>query len=228
MTKRIFVIEDDHDINDLIVYNLKKEGYEVSSLYKGDEAVEYALKIKPDLIILDVMLPGVDGLDICRHLRSEASMKSVPVLMLTAKSEESDQLLGLQMGADDYMLKPFSPKLLLARIKVLLRRVQAAPLSVAGEKRDFHGLVIDLLKHKVSYGHQVIALTQIEFDILEFLSRSPGRVYTREQILDAVWKEGKFIVDRAVDVHVRGLRKKMGAAEDLIETVRGVGYCFKE
>lgn len=228
MAKRILVIEDDVDINDLIAYNLKKEGYEVASLYQGEGAFEQALKLCPDLIVLDVMLPGVDGLDICRYLRADEKTKNIPVLMLTARSEESDQLVGLQMGADDYMLKPFSPKLLLARVKVLLRRGMAASQTSLEQKRERHGLIIDLLKHKVYYHDQSIALTQIEFDILEYLSRFPGRVFSREQILDGVWKEGKFIVDRAVDVHIRGLRKKMGDAQDLIETVRGVGYCFKE
>ncbi len=228
MAKRILVIEDDVDINDLIAYNLKKEGYEVASLYQGEGAFEQALKLCPDLIVLDVMLPGVDGLDICRYLRADEKTKNIPVLMLTARSEESDQLVGLQMGADDYMLKPFSPKLLLARVKVLLRRGMAASQTSLEQKRERHGLIIDLLKHKVYYHDQSIALTQIEFDILEYLSRFPGRVFSREQILDGVWKEGKFIVDRAVDVHIRGLRKKMGGAQDLIETVRGVGYCFKE
>lgn len=228
MAKRILVIEDDVDINDLIAYNLKKEGYEVASLYQGEGAFEQALKLCPDLIVLDVMLPGVDGLDICRYLRADEKTKNIPVLMLTARSEESDQLVGLQMGADDYMLKPFSPKLLLARVKVLLRRGIASSQTSLEQKRERHGLIIDLLKHKVYYHDQSIALTQIEFDILEYLSRFPGRVFSREQILDGVWKEGKFIVDRAVDVHIRGLRKKMGGAQDLIETVRGVGYCFKE
>ncbi len=228
MSKRILIVEDDQDINDLLVFHLKKEGYEVSSLFKGDEAVEYVFKIKPNLIILDVMLPGVDGLDICRHLKSEAALKSIPILMLTAKSEESDQVVGLQLGADDYMVKPFSPKILVARVKALLRRGQVVQSEAALQKRDFNGLVIELDKHKVTYLGEPIVLTQIEFDILEFLSRAPGRVYSREQILDGVWKDGKFIVDRAVDVHVTGLRKKMGKAMDYIETVRGIGYRFKE
>lgn len=228
MTKKILVIEDDRDINELIVFQLKKDGYEVSALFDGEEAVYYALKIKPDLIILDIMLPNVDGLDICRFLKSEDTLKHVPVLMLSAKSEESDQVIGLHLGADDYMVKPFSPKVLLARIKAMLRRSQVTNNDHANQRRSFNGLEIDVVKHKVCYLNQAIELTQIEFDILEFLSRSPGRVYNREQILDGVWKDGKFIVDRAVDVHIRGLRKKMGAAQEFIETVRGIGYRFKE
>lgn len=228
MSKRILVIEDDKDINDLIVFQLKKDGYDVSALFDGNEAVQYALKIKPDLIVLDIMLPGVDGLDICRFIKSDDALKHIPVLMLSAKSEESDQVVGLQLGADDYMVKPFSPKVLLARIKAMLRRSHVALDNQANQKREFNGLEIDLTKHKVFYLQQSIDLTQIEFNILEFLSRSPGRVYNREQILDGVWKDGKFIVDRAVDVHIRGLRKKMGVAQEFIETVRGIGYRFKE
>jgi two-component system, OmpR family, alkaline phosphatase synthesis response regulator PhoP len=227
MAQKVLVVEDDRDISELIRYNLEREGYDVSSVYDGEQALDYALKIKPAIIILDLMLPGLDGLDICRQLKSEESLKSVPVIMLTAKSEEADVVVGLQMGADDYIAKPFSPKVLLARIKAVTRRVNK-PMASTSNVREYGKLCLDLLKHKVTYAGQALLLTTIEFDILEFLSRTPGRVYSREQILDSVWKEGKFIIDRAVDVHVRGLRKKLGAGENFIETVRGVGYCFKD
>jgi two-component system, OmpR family, alkaline phosphatase synthesis response regulator PhoP len=227
MAQKVLVVEDDRDISELIRYNLEREGYDVSSVYDGEQALDYALKIKPAIIILDLMLPGLDGLDICRQLKSEESLKSVPVIMLTAKSEEADVVVGLQMGADDYIAKPFSPKVLLARIKAVTRRVNK-PITSTSNVREYGKLCLDLLKHKVTYAGQALLLTTIEFDILEFLSRTPGRVYSREQILDSVWKEGKFIIDRAVDVHVRGLRKKLGAGENFIETVRGVGYCFKD
>ena len=150
--------------------------------------------------------------------------------MLTAKSEEADVVIGLQMGADDYIPKPFSPKVLVARIKAIIRRMADSTLSSASADnvRNFGDFSIDLLKHKISYKGREVKLTSIEFDIVEFLSRSPGRVWSREQILDNVWKEGKFIIDRAVDVHVRGLRKKLREAKDYIETVRGVGYRFKD
>lgn len=226
--KRILVVEDDRDISELIRYNLEREGYDVSVLFSGEEAVSYAARIRPNLIILDLMLPEVDGLDICRQLKSDDALKGIPVVMLTAKSEEADVIVGLQLGADDYMAKPFSPKVLLARIKAIMRRIKDTEVDVAKNHREYGHLTIDTLKHKVTFKGESIGLTSIEFDILEFLSRSPGRVYTREQILENVWKEGKFIVDRAVDVHVRGLRKKLGAGEDYVETVRGVGYCFKE
>lgn len=227
--KKILVIEDDRDISELITYNLERDGYDVACLFEGGQAIDYARKRMPELIILDIMLPEVDGIEICRLLKSDEATKKIPIIMLTAKSEESDVVVGLQMGADDYITKPFSPKVLLARIKAILRRsADPANASIENNSRQFGDLCIDLLKHKVSYKKQSIELTSIEFDILEFLSRYPGRVYDREQILDNVWKEGKFIVDRAVDVHIRGLRKKLDKAEYYIETVRGVGYRFKD
>lgn len=227
--KKILVVEDDRDINELINYNLNREGYDVASLFDGSQAVDFARKRNPDLILLDLMLPEVDGIEICRLLKSDDATKKIPIIMLTAKSEESDVVVGLQMGADDYIAKPFSPKVLLARIKALLRRIADSSNTSAHENlRQYGDLSIDLLKHKVFYKKQSIDLTSIEFDILEFLSRHPGRVYDREQILDNVWKEGKFIIDRAVDVHIRGLRKKLDKADTYIETVRGVGYRFKD
>lgn len=228
--KKILVVEDDRDISELITYNLEREGYEIACLYDGSQAVDFVRKRKPELIILDLMLPEVDGIEICRTLKSDAATKHIPIVMLTAKSEEADVVVGLQMGADDYIPKPFSPKVLVARIKAITRRMADLQLSpgTADNTRGFGDFHIDLLKHKISYKGREVKLTSIEFDIVEFLSRSPGRVWSREQILDNVWKEGKFIIDRAVDVHVRGLRKKLGAADHYIETVRGVGYRFKD
>jgi two-component system alkaline phosphatase synthesis response regulator PhoP len=228
--KKILVIEDDRDISELITYNLEREGYEIACLYDGSQAIDFVHKRKPELIILDLMLPEVDGIEICRTLKSDPATKHIPIVMLTAKSEEADVVVGLQMGADDYIPKPFSPKVLVARIKAITRRIADLQLSsVAAENvRSFGDFNIDLLKHKISYKGLEVKLTSIEFDIVEFLSRSPGRVWSREQILDNVWKEGKFIIDRAVDVHVRGLRKKLGRADQYIETVRGVGYRFKD
>ncbi len=226
--KKILIVEDDRDISELVRYNLEREGYDVSALFEGGDAFDHALKRKPDLIVLDLMLPGTDGMEICRLLKSEDRTKDIPVVMLTAKGEESDVVVGLQMGADDYMTKPFSPKVLTARVKAILRRGALSCAAVGSQDRQYGDLALDIPKHKVIYAGKTIALTAIEFDILEFLSRSPGRVYSREQILDNVWKEGKSIVDRAVDVHIRGLRKKLGRGKDCIETVRGVGYCFKD
>ncbi len=228
--KKILVVEDDRDISELITYNLEREGYEIACLYDGGQVVDFVNKRKPELIVLDLMLPEVDGIEICRTLKSDAATKQIPIVMLTAKSEEADVVVGLQMGADDYIPKPFSPMVLAARIKAIFRRIADVDLSSASADnvRNFGDLNIDLLKHKISYKGQTVKLTSIEFDIVEFLSRTPGRVWSREQILDNVWKEGKFIIDRAVDVHIRGLRKKLKKAEDYIETVRGVGYRFKD
>jgi two-component system phosphate regulon response regulator PhoB len=228
--KKILVVEDDRDISELITYNLEREGYDIACLYDGGQAVDFVKKRKPELIILDLMLPEVDGIEICRTLKSDAATKHIPIVMLTAKGEEADVVVGLQMGADDYIPKPFSPKVLVARIKAIIRRMADLRLSsaLADDVRNFGDFNIDLLKHRISYKGRAVKLTSIEFDIVEFLSRSPGRVWSREQILDNVWKEGKFIIDRAVDVHVRGLRKKLGTAKDYIETVRGVGYRFKD
>jgi len=228
--KKILVVEDDRDISELIAYNLEREGYEIACLYDGSQAVDFVTQRKPELIILDLMLPEVDGIEICRTLKNDTATKHIPIVMLTAKSEEADVVVGLQMGADDYIPKPFSPKVLVARIKAITRRTADLQLSSvsADNVRSFGDFNMDLLKHKTSYKGREVKLTSIEFDIVEFLSRTPGRVWSREQILDNVWKEGKFIIDRAVDVHVRGLRKKLGEAEHYIETVRGVGYRFKD
>jgi two-component system phosphate regulon response regulator PhoB len=228
--KKILVVEDDRDISELITYNLEREGYDIACLYDGSQALDFVRKRKPEMIILDLMLPEIDGIEICRQLKSDATTKHIPIVMLTAKSEEADVVLGLQMGADDYIPKPFSPKVLVARIKAISRRMVdlQIPSGASENVRSFGDLNIDLLKHKISYKGHEVKLTSIEFDIVEFLSRSPGRVWSREQILDNVWKEGKFIIDRAVDVHVRGLRKKLKQADHYIETVRGVGYRFKD
>lgn len=228
--KKILVVEDDRDISELITYNLEREGYDIACLYDGSQVVEFVRKRKPDLIILDLMLPEVDGIEICRILKGDGATKNIPIVMLTAKSEEADVVVGLQMGADDYIPKPFSPKVLVARIKAISRRMADLQISSStpDDVRSFGDMTIDLLKHKIAYKGREVRLTSIEFDIFEFLSRSPGRVWSREQILDNVWKEGKFIIDRAVDVHVRGLRKKLKEADHYIETVRGVGYRFKD
>ncbi len=231
MAKRILIVEDDPSIGELLTYNLQKEGYDVIALVEGSQVVGYVLSRMPDLIVLDVMLPGLDGIEVCRLLKANDKISQIPIVMLTAKGEESDVIVGLQMGADDYISKPFSVKVFMARIKSVLRRTatqQPGHKSAAQEVRQFDELTLDLVKHKVMVSGAVVELTAIEFDILAFLSRSPGRVYTREQILNGVWKEGKFIIDRAVDVHIRGLRKKLASADTFIETVRGVGYRFRD
>lgn len=228
--KRVLVVEDDRDINELIRYNLEREGFEVLFLYEGGQAVDVVRTRKPNLVLLDLMLPECDGLDLCRQIKNDPDTKHIPVMMITAKATESDVVAGLSIGADDYMTKPFSPQVLLARVKAIFRRAGLKQEESLDHQhvRQWGDLVLDLLKHKVSFKNHAIVLTSIEFAMLEFLSRHPGRVFSREQILDSVWQEGKFIVDRAVDVHIRGLRKKLGSACEYIETVRGVGYRFKE
>jgi len=222
----ILIVEDEKDINELIQYNLEKEGFRVVSTKNGEDALRLLDRELFHLIILDIMLPGMDGLELCKLIKQNERIKNIPVVMLTAKGEESDIVVGLQIGADDYITKPFSPKVLVARIKAVLRRL--ADKQKQKEVRKIEHLIIDMIKHKITYKDKEIVLTSIEFNILEFLSRQPGRVFNRDQIMDGAWKEGKFVVDRAVDVHIRSLRKKLAKAADLIETVRGVGYRFKE
>ncbi len=223
---KILIVEDEKDIQELLQYNLEREGFHIIPTSSGEEALDILEKEIPHLIILDLMMPGIDGLETCRMIKQDSRLKNIPIIFLTAKSEELDIVIGLQLGADDYVTKPFSPRVLTARVKALLRRLSEKPASK--DIRKFNDLVLDTVKHKVIYKGKTIELTMSEFNILEFLSRQPGRVFTRDQIVDNVWKEGKFIVDRAVDVHVRGLRKKLDKAADFVETVRGVGYRFKD
>lgn len=223
---KILIVEDEKDILELVQYNLEKEGYFVIPAASGEQALELLKRDPVQLIILDLMLPGIDGLEICKMIKQEPKTQNIPIIMLTAKSEESDMVIGLQLGADDYITKPFSPKVLLARIKALLRRLHER--QIPDEVREIADLIIDIPKHKVTYQKKVVDLTTIEFNILEFLSRHPGRVFSRDQIMDKAWTEGRFIIDRAVDVHVQSLRKKLKKGADLVETVRGVGYRFKD
>ncbi len=224
--EKIFVVEDEKNIRELIIYNLEREGYDVKSTDSGQEAIERIKREMPNLVILDLMLPEMDGFEVCKVLKNDHSTRLIPIVMLTAKSEETDVIVGLQLGADDYMTKPFSPKILVARIKAILRR--HAKVQNAADVRKIESLVIDTARHKITCHDKLLELTMIEFGILEFLSRYPGRAFNRDQIMDGAWKEGKFVVDRAVDVHIRSIRKKLGKAADLIETVRGIGYRFKE
>jgi two-component system phosphate regulon response regulator PhoB len=224
----IVVVEDDKSINELIRYNLEREGFAAEAVFNGLDAVRLIEAKIPDLVLLDIMLPGIDGFEVCRRLKGNSRTSHIPVLMITARGAEADIVTGLQIGADDYMAKPFSPKVLLARVNALLRRGARQSEIQTGERRVIDELVLDTAKHKITFRGGLIDVTALEFQIVEFLTRSPGRVYTREQLLDNVWTEGRFIVDRAVDVHVRNLRKKLGDAGVYIETVRGVGYRFKE
>jgi two-component system phosphate regulon response regulator PhoB len=223
--RRILIIEDERALTKVLVYNLQREGYEVTVTHDGLEGLRRAQAHPPDLIILDLMLPGMDGLDVCRELRSTEATRSLPILMLTAKAEETDQVVGFSLGADDYVTKPFSVKVLLQRIKALHRRVEGPVESVVLEHQ---GVQIDRVRHRAMVNSKELDLTPTEFRLLECLLRQPGRAFTRHQLMDAAIGDGAVVLERTIDVHVKTLRRKLGPAGDLIETVRGVGYRFSE
>jgi two-component system phosphate regulon response regulator PhoB len=223
----ILAVDDEEDILELITYNLKKEGYRVAHALDGANALQFARERQPDLVILDLMLPGIDGLDVFRELKGDMRTRNIPVIMLTAKSEDADVVTGLELGADDYITKPFSPRVLLARLKVTLRR-RKAPATDNHDVVRIHDLFINPARHEVVVGDYQITLTASEFRILNFLVRRPGWVFSREQIIRAVKGDDYPVTERSVDVQIVGLRKKLGPAGDYIETVRGVGYRFKE
>lgn len=225
--KKILLIEDDEDIQELVTFHLGKEGYTVSVVASGEAAMESARKNVPDLILLDLMLPGIDGLQVCRNLRGEQKTQHVPIVMVTAKGEETDIVTGLEVGADDYLTKPFSPKVLIARIRNIMRR-KARDSADDESPITAHDLVIHPGRHEVLIKGKRVELTFTEFRVLQFLARRPGWVYTRQQIVDAVRGEDYAVTDRSVDVQIVGLRRKLGPYGDYIETVRGVGYRFKE
>jgi DNA-binding response OmpR family regulator len=221
---KIELIEDDHDIVEMIEYNLKEEGYRTVSAFDGKNGIEIAKREKPDLIILDIMLPAIDGFEVCRILRQQESTTHIPIIILSAKSRETDKVVGLELGADDYMTKPFSPRELIARIKAVLRRhKEQPPVEI---KRGL--IVIDSIKHKVLVKGQEVELTATEFRLLETLAKRPGAVFSRNQLLDAVGSDESMVYDRTIDAHVKSLRRKLGGAKDYIETVRGIGYRFRE
>lgn len=226
--EHILVIEDEEDILALVQYNLLKEGYKVTTAASGEEGLAAARGVSPDLILLDLMLPGVDGLEVCRVLKREAETREIPLVMLTAKGEESDVVTGLELGADDYVTKPFSPRVLISRLRAVLRRQgrEAPPEEAAVvQTRD---LVIHPGRNEVLVQGSPVELTFTEFRVLHFLASRPGWVFTRYQIVNAVRGDDYSVTDRAVDVQIVGLRKKLGPCGRSIETVRGVGYRFKE
>ena len=221
----IAVIEDERDIQDMIAYNLQREGYEVVTAERGDEGLALVQDKRPDLIILDLMLPGLDGLSVCQSIRFDATTPEIPIIVLSAKSEEADVVIGLGLGADDYMPKPFSPRELLARVKAVLRR-GGNQLQKAEDTLVHEGLRVDLLRHQVFLNDEELRLTATEFGLLTTLVEQPGRVFSREQLINRVLGETVVVIDRNIDVHIRSVRKKLGADSGLIETVRGVGYRF--
>jgi len=221
---KILIIEDEPDILELVQYNLEKNGYHVYTAADGEDGVIEAKKIKPDAVILDLMLPGIDGLEVCRRLRQAEETKLVPIIMLTAKSEESDIVVGLELGADDYVTKPFSPRELLSRIRAVLRRCQV-PTETAGQALVNVGPIqINHERHEAFYNGAPIPLTLTEFKLLSALLHKPGRVFTRDQLLEKINGGDTYVIDRNIDVHIRAIRKKLGDDAELIRTVRGVGY----
>jgi len=225
--RTILAVEDEEDLLELIVFNLTKEGFQAKGVTSGEEALRMARAMMPDLLLLDLMLPGIDGLDVCRILKRETATQQIPIIIVTAKGEESDIVTGLELGADDYITKPFSPKVLLARVRAVLRRKETVPVDDAGTIK-VHNLTIDAGRHKVYVDDAPIELTFTEFQILHLLSRRAGWVFTRYQIVDSVRGEDYAVTERSVDVHIVALRKKLGASGAYLETVRGVGYRFKE
>jgi two-component system phosphate regulon response regulator PhoB len=231
----ILVVEDEEDIRELVSYNLLKEGYQVAGVASGEDALTAVEAKAPDLILLDIMLPGLDGLRVCRKLKENPKFGSIPIIMLTAKGEEPDIVAGLNMGADDYVTKPFSPKVLLARMQAVLRRAEAEHDAAESEEDEDESEVVEIRDLKIHPGrHEVfvhgkpVELTATEFKLVRFLAQRPGWVFTRQQILDGVHGDNYAITDRAVDVQIVGLRRKLGDVGGYIETVRGVGYRFKE
>ncbi len=227
MAKHILIVDDEKDIIDLLQFNLKAEGYKTSTALDGEKALEIASRYKPDLIILDIMLPGKDGYQVIRELRQDAKSKNIPVIFLTAKDSEIDEVVGLELGADDYIIKPISIRKLIARVKNVLRKSVHFP--VIEEEKIVHGsLVIDPLSYSVTREGEQINFTKKEFEILTFLARRPGRVITRETLLNHVWGDEVIVIDRTIDVHIRKIREKLGPQYiKLIETIKGVGYRFK-
>ncbi|MCA8977057.1 MAG: response regulator transcription factor [Planctomycetes bacterium] len=226
--QKILIIEDEPDILEVMQYNLQRDGYKVIACRNGEQGLSRIRTDAPNLVVLDLMLPGMDGVEVCRQVKSDAVTRGIPIIMVTAKSEESDVVLGLGLGADDYITKPFSPRELLARIDVVLRR---GPLrdEVGAKDRVVRGsLQVDLIRHEARIGDRLLTLTPTEMRLLHFLASHPGRVFPRGHLLSRVIGEDAVVTDRNIDVHVRALRQKLGEQQTLIETVRGVGYRFAE
>jgi two-component system phosphate regulon response regulator PhoB len=225
--QKVLVVDDEEDILELLKFNLSREGYQVPCAASGEQALGLVRSENPDLVVLDLMLPGIDGLEVTRRLKNDPNTKNLPIVMLTAKGEEADIVTGLELGADDYITKPFSPRILVARVRAVLRRKIKEQLEETSVLR-IHDLEIDPGRHEVLLNGRPVQLTFTEFGILNYMARRPGWVFTRLQIVDAVRGEDHPVTDRSVDVQIVGLRRKLGPAGKYIETVRGVGYRFKE
>ena len=226
MAKKILIIDDEQDIIELLQFNLQAEGYETLSALEGETAIELAQKKQPDLIILDIMLPGKDGYEVIRELRQDVKTRRIPVIFLTAKDSEIDEVIGLELGADDYIVKPIGLRKLVARVKMVLRK--ASSVVEEKNKKISHGnLLIDADSYSVKVNGKPVDFTKKEFEILSYLAQRPGRVVTRETLLNEVWGEDVIVIDRTIDVHIRKIREKLEDFSSYIETIKGVGYRFK-
>jgi two-component system phosphate regulon response regulator PhoB len=226
--ERIIVVEDESDIAKVLEYNLAREGYQVEVMADGAEAVDRIVEVAPDLVLLDLMLPGMDGLEVCRTLKQDPAARDIPVIMVTAKGEETDVVLGLELGADDYVTKPFSPRELLARVKAVLRRRARGGSGPSRDRIVRGAIIVDATRHEVLVDGKSVSLTATQFRLLHQLASNPGRVFTRQQLLNRIVGEHAIVTDRNVDVHVRTIRKALGGHADAIETIRGIGYRFRD
>ncbi len=226
---RILIVEDEHGLTQSLSWYFNKEGYETHIAETGTDGLRKAQNLLPDVVLLDIMLPGMSGLDVCRELRAGERTRDIPIIMMTAKSEETDQVVGYSLGADDYVPKPFSNKVLLHKVKALLRRAEGR--TDPGDVAEYLGVRVDRIRHRALVNNEPLDLTPTEFRLLETLVRQPGRAFSRHQLMDCAIGEGSIVLERTIDVHIKTLRAKLseaGASNDLIETVRGVGYRFRE
>ena len=228
MEAKILIVEDERDIVELLRYNLRQEKFEVDVVRNGADALQRAIDNPPDLILLDLLLPEVDGLIVCRLLKNDPRTKKIPIVMLTAKTEESDRVKGLELGADDYITKPFSPREVVLRINAVLRRLKASSEVEEENQIQTHGVTIDLDRHQVLTEDDAIDLTATEFKLITMFARAPGRVFSRDILMDVIWGQEYYGIDRTIDTHVSRLRRKLGDLGTHIETVYGVGYRLKE
>ena len=228
---RVLVVEDEVDLQELLRFNLERDGLDVLTADTGEQAVNLVPKEKPDLVLLDLMLPRMDGLDVCRRLKANPATSQTPIIMVTAKGEDADVVAGLELGADDYITKPFSPRILMARVRAVMRRQAAERSAEAGEAAgliEVDPISLDPERHEARLDGKVLDLTATEFRLLKLLIRRPGRVFTRQQIIETIHGGQSAVTDRSVDVQVVSLRRKLGKHADLVQTVRGVGYRFRE
>ena len=228
MASKILIVEDEPDIVELLVYNLDQAGFKTEAVFNGADALDRVKVQAPDLVLLDLLLPEVDGLEVCRTLKRDPETASIPIIMLTAKGEAIDRIVGLELGADDYITKPFSPREVILRIRAVLRRTPNAPRNKPLNQIQIDELKIDLDRHQVFSNGSVIDLTATEFKILSLFAHSPGRVFTRSILMDAVWGQEYYGIERTMDTHVSRLRRKLGQFGERIDTVHGVGYRLKE